>query len=265
VDRSGPGHFFTMWGFTILLLTIVEAYGTSFRRPSTSPGSASGTGSASWRTSSPSWSWSPGGLLHHPLKNAPSRKERQSRFYGSHLDAAWITLAMIAGVIITLLLYRPPRSTPSTPPVPLRWGAFASHAIAKLLHPAGPDQRRPGTIFLILNVAVISGFIVFVPTPSTCTSSWAINVAFSRRPGLGPSTRRRHGHGERGRGHRVRWGVGTSAGSRCSTSPPHRVRALPVGLPGLEHREAPVAKLLIMGLRDNMFASATQLLGARVK
>ena len=33
-------------------------------------------------------------------------QERKSRFYGSHTAAAWARLAMIFGVIATLLLYR---------------------------------------------------------------------------------------------------------------------------------------------------------------
>ena len=32
----GMAHFFTMWGFTILLLTIIEAYGDLFTGTSTS-------------------------------------------------------------------------------------------------------------------------------------------------------------------------------------------------------------------------------------
>ena len=50
----GLAHFFTMWGFTILLLTIIEAYGlTSSTSTSISRSSGRGTGSASSRTSSP--------------------------------------------------------------------------------------------------------------------------------------------------------------------------------------------------------------------
>ena len=54
------------------------------------------------------------------LKEAPKRLDRKSRFYGSHLDAAWIVLGMIALVMITLLVYRgaqintDPASSPST-------------------------------------------------------------------------------------------------------------------------------------------------------
>src|SRR5208283_394802 len=103
----GLAHFFTMWGFTILLLTIIEAYGDLFNIYFHIPGIGT-------------WGWV--GFIEDffacavlvalvpftiiRLKNAPSRLERKSRFFGSHLDAAWITLAMIAGVIITLLLYR---------------------------------------------------------------------------------------------------------------------------------------------------------------
>ncbi len=80
----GLAHFFTMWGFTILLLTIIEAYGDLFNKSSTSRASGTGTGSASSRTSSPWPCWSPSRLRRHPHENAPKRLERKSRFYGSH-------------------------------------------------------------------------------------------------------------------------------------------------------------------------------------
>ena len=61
----GLAHFFTMWGFTILLLTIIEAYGVLSTSTSTSRSSGPGTGSASSRTSSP-WRSS------SPLSSSPS-------------------------------------------------------------------------------------------------------------------------------------------------------------------------------------------------
>ena len=103
----GLAHAFTFWGFTVLLFTIIEAYGDLFKKTF-----------AIW------------GFGHNPvlgfiedfftvavlvalsvfsvirIKNAPSRRERNSRFYGSHTTAAWITLLLIALVMITLLLYR---------------------------------------------------------------------------------------------------------------------------------------------------------------
>ena len=40
------------------------------------------------------------------LRNAPERKKRASRFYGSHNGPAWVVLGMIALVVVTLLMYR---------------------------------------------------------------------------------------------------------------------------------------------------------------
>src|SRR6202167_41273 len=171
----GLAHFFTMWGFTILLLTIVEAYGSLFQKTFHFPGIGQ-------------WDWV--GFVEVVftiirIKNAPDREERKSRFYGSHTGAAWAVLAMIAGVIITLLLYRAAQVNTVDPhQFPYGWGAFASHAIAKLLHPAGPGINSDlATVFLVLNVAVISGFIVFVFYSKHLHIFMApINVAFSRRP-----------------------------------------------------------------------------------
>ena len=117
----GLAHFFTMWGFTILLLTIIEAYGDLFQKTFHIPGIGQ-------------WEWV--GFVEDffavmvlvalvvftiiRLKNAPAKKERQSRFYGSHTGAAWLVLLMIAGVIITLLLYRAAQVNTADPqPVPL--------------------------------------------------------------------------------------------------------------------------------------------------
>ena len=139
----GLAHFFTMWGFTILLLTIIEAYGDLFNKYFHIPGIGT-------------WNWV--GFIEDfftvavllalitfsiiRLKNAPSRLERKSRFFGSHLDAAWITLLMIAGVMITLLLYRGAQVNTDPTQFPYGWGAFASHAVAKLLPRSVPGPTR---------------------------------------------------------------------------------------------------------------------------
>ena len=46
----GVAHFLTFWGFTILLLTIIESYGALFNRRSRSRGSGTGRSSGSSRT-----------------------------------------------------------------------------------------------------------------------------------------------------------------------------------------------------------------------
>ena len=263
----GLAHFFTMWGFTILLLTIIEAYGDLFNKYFHIPGIGT-------------WDWV--GFIEDfftvavllalitfsiiRLKNAPSRLERKSRFFGSHLDAAWITLLMIAGVMITLLLYRGAQVNTDPTQFPYGWGAFASHTVAKLLHPLGAGTNSVlVTVFLLLNIAIISGFIVFVSYSKHLHIFFApINVAFSRRPrALGalystPDMDMENvdedtvfGVGEIGHftwKQMLDFSTCTECG-RCQSACPAWTTDKPLS-----------PKLLIMGLRDNMFASATPLL-----
>ena len=151
----GLAHFFTMWGFTILLLTIIEAYGALFVRDFAIPVIGH---------------WSFIGFVEDffsaavlislcvftaiRIKNSPERKQRQSRFYGSHTGAAWIVLAMIASVIITLILYRAaqittgyfPYQDPSADALK-NWWPFFSQAVATLTSTSIPCgcARRSST------------------------------------------------------------------------------------------------------------------------
>ncbi len=181
----GLAHFFTMWGFTILLFTIVEAYGDLFDPTFHFPGIGT----------SPVL-----GFLEDffatavlvalcvftviRIKNAPARKERASRFYGSHTRAAWVTLLLIFGVISTLLLYRGAEVGTSPRQFPYDDWAFASHVVGAGL--AGLGHGVDGTLattFLLLNVSVIVGFLVFVSYSKHLHIFVApFNVAFSRRP-----------------------------------------------------------------------------------
>jgi len=265
----GLAHFFTMWGFTILLLTIVEAFGDLFQKTFHLPLIGR-------------WDWV--GAVEDffavavllalvvfsiiRIKNAPARKERQSRFYGSHTGAAWLVLALIAGVMITLLMYRAAQVNTANPnQFPFGWGAFASHAIAKLLHPLGAGTNGVlATVFLILNVAVIATFMVVVSYSKHLHIFMApINVAFSRRPrALGALGRTPDMDMENVDEDTV-FGVGqighfswkqmldfatcTECG-RCQSVCPAWITGKPLS-----------PKLLIMNLRDNMFAAATPLLG----
>jgi Fe-S oxidoreductase len=264
----GLAHFFTMWGFTILLLTIVEAYGALFQKTFHFPGIGQ-------------WEWV--GFVEDffavmvlvalvvfsiiRLKNAPAKKERQSRFYGSHTGAAWLVLLMIAGVIVTLLLYRAAQFNTTNPrQFPYHDGAFASHAIATLLPSGNGINSDLATIFLLLNIAVISGFMVFVSYSKHLHIFMApVNVAFSRRPralgalGKTPDMDMENvdedtvfGVGEVGHfswKQMLDFATCTECG-RCQSACP------------AWNTEKPLSpKLLIMALRDNMFASATPLMG----
>jgi Fe-S oxidoreductase len=263
----GLAHFFTMWGFTILLLTIIEAYGDLFNKYFHIPGIGT-------------WDWV--GFVEDfftcavllalitfaiiRLKNAPDRLERKSRFYGSHNGAAWLVLLMIAGVMITLLLYRAAQVNTDPTQFPYGWGAFASHAVAKLLHPLGAGTNSVlVTVFLILNIAIISGFIVFIAHSKHLHIFLApINIAFSRRPrALGalystPDMDMENvdedsvfGVGEIGHftwKQMLDFATCTECG-RCQSACPAWVTDKPLS-----------PKLLVMNLRDNMFTSATPLI-----
>ncbi len=179
----GVAHFFTFWGFTILIATIVEAFGALFQDNFAIPL----IGHDSWLGFLEDF-FSVAVLLALAvftvirIQNSPARKERSSRFYGSHTRAAWITLGGIALVVITLLLYR--GAQVNTGNFPYGGAAFASHAVGSLLSGFSASTNADlVTIFLLANVAVIMGFLVFV-TYSKHLHIFAapLNIAFSRRP-----------------------------------------------------------------------------------
>jgi Fe-S oxidoreductase len=263
----GVAHFFTMWGFTILLFTIVEAYGCLFQRDFHFPG----IGHTAVL-----------GFLEDffitavllalitftiiRIVNAPRRRERTSRFYGSHTGAAWLVLAMIGAVMITLLLYR--GAQVNTGYFPFGWWAFASHIVGQALHPLGTGVNSVlEATFLLLNIAVIVGFLVFVSYSKHMHIFVApINVAFSRRPrALGALYSTPDMDMENVTEDTV-FGVGqidhfswkqmldfvtcTECG-RCQSVCPAWTTGKPLS-----------PKLVIMGLRDNMFSSAGRLLAS---
>ena len=179
----GLAHAFTFWGFTVLILTIIEAYGDLFQKNFAIPG----IGHAAFV-----------GFVEDffacavlvalatfaviRLLAAPGRKDRASRFYGSHTKAAWATLAMIALVIITLLIYRAAQT--NTGDFPYGWWAFASHGLGKAFHPLGLGANRTiETVFVDLNIVVIMSFLVLVVYSKHLHIFMApLNVAFSRQP-----------------------------------------------------------------------------------
>ena len=69
------------------------------------------------------------------LVHSPRREGRKSRFFGSHLDAAWLVLFMIFNVVWSLLLYRGAQINAGV--FPYKSGAFASQWVAGLLEPVG--------------------------------------------------------------------------------------------------------------------------------
>ena len=186
----GAAHAATFWGFIVLFLTIIEAYGSLFQR----------TFSIPWIGH-----WAVIGFIEDlfavgvlfgiatftviRLRNNPHKEGRRSRFFGSHTRAAWVVLGMISSVIITLLVYRGAQENTGVFPYE-NDGAwpFASWVIGKWLHPLGTGVNSVlEVVFLLANVGVIMVFAVVVSYSKHLHIALApLNILFSRRPdGLG--------------------------------------------------------------------------------
>src|SRR5579864_1305905 len=160
----GLAHAFTFWGFTVLLLTIVEAYGalfdTDFFVPLIGRGRALGFIEDFFAVAV---LVALGVFAVIRLRNSPDRLDRRSRFYGSHTGAAWIVLLLIALVMLTLIGYRAAQVNTGRFPYGNSWWPFASHAIGRLFSHAGPGINSDlETVLVVLNIAVIVGFLVFL-------------------------------------------------------------------------------------------------------
>jgi Fe-S oxidoreductase len=265
----GLAHAFTFWGFTILMFTILEAYGALFDKHFVVP--LIGRGRAL-------------GFIEDffavavlvalcvftaiRFKNSPKREGRLSRFFGSHTGAAWLVLVMIASVMLTLIGYRAAQVNTGDFPYGNSWWPFASHAVSRLfVHFGAGINADLETVLLVLNIAVIVGFAVFLSYSKHLHIALApINVATSRRPrALGPLYSTPDMDMENvsedtvfGAGHieDLSWKhlldtlTCTECG-RCQSVCPAWTTDKPLS-----------PKLLIMGLRDNLFASSPRLFGS---
>ena len=181
----GVAHALTFWGFTVLLLTIIESYGDLFcphvRDPGHRPlgvhrvhrGPVRGGGAGRYHH-----------VRDHQAADRPaSAIGRESRFSGSHTGAAWLVLAMIFLVVATLLLYRGAQINTGDFPYP--HGAFASQIVGHWLRPARHrrEQRARDDVHPGLQLAVVLAFLVFITYSKHLHIFLApVNVLFSRRP-----------------------------------------------------------------------------------
>jgi Fe-S oxidoreductase len=185
----GLAHFFTFWGFIVLGITVVESFGAAviskdFAFPF--------VGHARWL-----------GFLEDffavavlialcafaimRVLQAPARRQRSSRFYGSHTRPAWVILGMITLVVVTLLLYRGAQYNTGHFPWGTSKAPFASYAVAKALG-TGAYNQGVETFFVLGQMAVILGFTILVVYSKHLHIATApINVSTKRVPdGLGP-------------------------------------------------------------------------------
>jgi len=183
----GLAHFFTMWGFFILLTVYIEAYGFLFQENFHIPIIGR---------------WDALGFLQDffatavflgittfaiiRLTRSPREIGRSSRFYGSHNGGAWLVLFMIFNVIWTYVLVR--GSAVNNGTLPYGKGAFLSQLFGAILRPLGqPANEIIETAALLLHIAVMLAFLIIVLHSKHLHIFLApINVTFKRLPdGLG--------------------------------------------------------------------------------
>ncbi len=184
----GLAHFFTMWGFFILLTVYIEAYGFLFQPNFHIPVIGR---------------WNALGFLQDffatavflgittfaiiRLTRSPRDIGRMSRFYGSHTGGAWLVLFMIFNVIWTYVLVR--GSAVNNGTLPYGNGAFLSQLSGAILRPLGqPANEIIETTALLLHIAVMLAFLIIVLHSKHLHIFTApINVVFKRLPdALGP-------------------------------------------------------------------------------
>jgi Fe-S oxidoreductase len=269
----GLAHFFTFWGFVILGSVYLEAYGALFDADFHIPIIGR---------------WAVVGFLQDffavavlvsiiafaiiRVRQAPQRKERASRFYGSHLGGAWLILFMIFNVIWTLFLFR--GSSINAGHFPYENGAFGSELTALVLEPLGETANEVlESVGLLLHIGVMLAFLLIVLHSKHLHIGLApVNVTVKRMPdALGPllpmeSKGKPLNFEEadpdtdtfgRGKIEDFTWkgmldfATCTECG-RCQSQCPAWNTGKPLS-----------PKLVIMDLRDHMFAKAPYLLGER--
>jgi Fe-S oxidoreductase len=184
----GVAHFFTMWGFIILLTVYIEAYGLLFQPNFHIPIIGR---------------WDALGFLQDffatavflgiatfaiiRLTRSPREIGRSSRFYGSHSSGAWLILFMIFNVIWTYVLVR--GSAVNNGTLPYGKAAFLSQLFGAILRPLGhTGNELLETVALLLHIGVMLAFLIIVLHSKHLHIFLApINVTFKRLPdGLGP-------------------------------------------------------------------------------
>ena len=266
----GLAHFFTMWGFFILITVYIEAYGVLFDPKFHIPVVGR------WEVLGFLQDFIALGVLLGittfaiiRLRTEPKEHGRSSRFYGSHTGGAWLILFMIFLVIFTFAFFR--GAAVNTGNFPYGWGAFFSHGMSLLLKPLGLTANEwIETGALLAHIAVALIFLLIVLHSKHLHIFLApVNITFKRLPnGLGPLLAVEH-KGKpvdfedpseddvlgRGKIEDFTWKgyldfmTCTECG-RCQSQCPAWNTGKPLS-----------PKLVIMNLRDHMFAKAPYILG----
>jgi Fe-S oxidoreductase len=262
LQRLGPGliHAFIFWGFLVLAPTILIAFIGAVDKHSTLPWLGHqgwfallvdvfavlvlvGVASALWIR----------------------KVQRPTRFEGSHLGEADLILGLIATIVTTLLLWHASRIALGLNEWPRAWSPV-SNALSHLFGHGGAT-RALERIFVWAHVLTILTFLAYLPhSKHLHIATAAINVYFGRTgaPGrLEPLRFDEQGVAEE----EIRFGAGTSADltwkqildtysctecGRCQDA-----------CPAFATGKTLSPKLVIMGLRDQVFADGGSTLSSR--
>jgi len=188
----GIAHVFAFWGFIILGITVVTAFGELVIEHWHVP--IIGTWYAVRFMEDLFAVLVLVGIVMFGiirLANQPSKLGRASRFFGSHTKGAWLVLFMILLVVVTLLIYRGAKTNTIIDTIyeSDMQGAFASNLVGTWLAPLGNTANLwVETVFIWAHVTVILVFLLIVlHSKHLHIFTSPINVYTARQPNaLGP-------------------------------------------------------------------------------
>jgi Fe-S oxidoreductase len=259
--RLVPGliHAFIFWGFLVLLPTIVMALIAIVSKTSTIPW----LGRQGWFALLVDVFATM--VLVGVLSAAYIRKvQRPRRFEGSHLREADLILALIGAIVVTLLLWHASRIALGLNEWPAGWSPV-SNALSNLFGD-GSGTKALERVFVWAHVLVILSFLVYLPySKHLHIATAAINVYFGRTRARGrleplrfdesmPEDEMRFGSGTVAD---MTWKqmVDTMSCTECG-------RCQDV-CPAFATGKALSPKLLIMGIRDQLFAEGPKIVAAQ--
>lgn len=153
----GVMHFFIFWGFVILLTTIIEAFGAVYVEGYALPLIGR---------------WGPLGALQDffvaavlasvLVAFAIRRLQQPGRFKGSHTREAEYILYAIGGIMITILLARAAEISLGLFPYDTAWTPISNLVAQPLLDLSEPVREALDTVFLWEHSLIILAFLVFI-------------------------------------------------------------------------------------------------------
>jgi Fe-S oxidoreductase len=264
LQRALPGlmHAFIFWGFLVLLPTILMAMIAIVDRNQTIPW----LGRQEWFALLVDV-FAVLVLVGVVTALVIRKVQRPARFQGSHLGEADLILALIAGIVTTLLLWHASRIALGLNEWPAGWSPV-SNALSNLFG-GGQRTRDAERVLVWAHVLLVLGFLAYLPhSKHLHIFTAAVNVYFGRtrsRGRLEPLRFDEEGVAEED----IRMGAGTVADltwkevvdtysctecGRCQD-------VCPAWATGKELSP----KLLIMGLRDQVFAEGPRILGGEAE